>query len=52
MIGRKWNISSECVWEYTQDLPKEEPDREDDMGTCPVGGQRECLLRPLHFPDI
>lgn len=50
--GRKWNISSECVWEYTEDVSEEEPNSEDHMGACSVSGQREDLLRSLHFPDV
>ena len=45
-------ISSECVWEYTEDVSEEEPNSEDHMGACSVIGQREYLLRSLHFPDV
>jgi len=51
LTGRKWNISSECVREYIENVPKEEPDGEDNMGTGSVVGQRKDLLRPLHFQD-
>ncbi|CAN6841243.1 unnamed protein product [Brassica oleracea] len=31
---------------------KKEPNSEDHMGGCSVSGQREDLLRSLHFPDV